>query len=311
MNQYFNTYIANEMNTVGEISIEILHSQSFLQNLENHFNISQMENTIKCCSYDNWYESLRKTNQAVRSQIIPLPDDFIEFLLTGEFLIEENMFPDLEAKVKEALRDLGGHAFVKLNFTAPLDAQWIGSQRTMEIKEFQDIIYILKASTRVLLDITQPFGEKVEGIKPILVLKKYFDYRRDREFRVFQKTKGLRFISSRYDDVPCHIEEEEVNKLINEFINHVSEIIKEENLIFDVYISPKMRIHLVDVAPWNDATSAAMFTWEEIKEMNNCETRLCHECVIHPVEDPAVPVELTGGASLDEIIKAMKELENL
>ena len=270
-----------------------------------------MENKIKSCSYDAWYDALRRTNQAVRSCIIPLEQDFVDFLLKGEFMIKDNMFPDLELKVKEALRDLGGHAFVKLNFTAPTDAQWIGAQRTLEIQEFNDVLYLLKASTRVLLDVTQPFGEEIEGIKPVMVLKKYFDYKRDREFRVFQKKKGLRLISSRYNDVPCRISKDDVEKIVDEFIDHVSDIIPEDELIFDVYISPRMRIHMMDIAPWNHATSPSMFTWEEIENMDHNETRLCEECIICPLEDPSVPIELTGGASLDEIIEAMKKLEEL
>ena len=268
-----------------------------------------MENVLKNCSFDGWYDALREKNKTVRSEIIPLPDDFVQFLLDGEFIMEDEMFPELEAKVASAIKEIGGHAFVKLNYTAPTDAQWIGPQRTLEVQNFKDIIYLMKASTRVLLDLTSPFGHSVEGIKPILVLKKYFDYKRDREFRVFQKHKGLRFISSRYDDVPCHISKDDVEKLINEFADYVSDIIPFDNLIFDIYISPKMRTHLVDVAPWNDATSASMFTWPEIEEMSQNETRICTQCVIRPLEDPPVPIELTGGASLTELLEAMKDPE--
>ena len=52
-----------------------------------------------------------------------------------------------------------------------------------------------------------------------------------------------------------------------------------------------------------------MFTWPEIEEMTQNETRICDKCVIRPLEDPPVPIELTGGASLAELLEAMKDPE--
>ncbi|KAH0787345.1 cell division cycle protein [Histomonas meleagridis] len=262
------------------------------------------------CSFDNWYPIFRK--DTVRGYFIPIPNDFKEFLMKGEFIVDEQMFPDLCAKVKNAISDLNGTAFVKLNFTAPTDAQWIGPQRTMEVKTFEDVIYLLKASTRVLVDLTKPFGEEfTETLNPIIVLKKYFNYKRDREFRVFYKTPKEYWVSSRYGDVPCKIDEKDIQNCIQNFIDKYAETLGDSHLILDLYISPKMRTHLVDIAPWNDATSSCLFDWDDIKNMSGIKVKVSTDVFVYPKEDPAVPVELMGGASLEEIIEAMKKLEEL
>jgi hypothetical protein len=141
---------------------------------------------IRRCSFDQWYPIF--TKDTIRSCTIDLPSDFQEFLLEGEFVVEDGMFPAFARSVDNAIEWLGGRAFCKLNFTAPTDAQWMGMNRSLMVKSFQDMIYFLKASTRVLVDITTPFGESPNPCKPILVLKRWFDYDTDREFRVFSST---------------------------------------------------------------------------------------------------------------------------
>ena len=66
-----------------------------------------------------------------------------------------------------------------------------------------------------------------------------------------------------------------------------------------------------DVKPGHTMKEVHSEIREEIENMDHNETRLCEECIICPLEDPSVPIELTGGASLDEIIEAMKKLEEL
>lgn len=268
-----------------------------------------MNHVIKSCSFENWYDKLHKNKKTVRSKYLPIPNEIIQFLLEDRFRMQDQFFPDFAKIVNESIKELGGYAFVKLNFTAPTDAQWIGPQRTLKVQNFTDIIFLLKGSTRVLLDLTKPFGEEIDDIQPILVLKKYFSYYRDREFRVFQKNRNLRCISSRYCETPCSLAQEEVGALVNEFSNELSDIFPFDNLIFDIYISPKKKLHLIDVAPWNLTASTSRFSWEEIENMDHNEIRLCNELTIRPIEDQACPLELINGTSLDEILQSMKALD--
>lgn len=263
--------------------------------------------TAKACSFENWYPIFRK--QTVRGVAVDMPDEFKTFLLEGEFIVEEGMWPDLEKRVDEAIEELGGRAFVKLNFTAPVDAQWIGNERSLLVRNFTDVVYLLKASTRVLIDLTKPFGEDMELEKPLIVLKKWFVYARHREFRVFVVNPNIFAITSRYCDVPCSLTRDEVRDLIEPFIRDAVNNFPHEKVIFDVYISPKLRVHIVDIQPWHETADTGMFIWGEMHGLTKSETRICTVVQIRPVEDPAVPVEFHDGKSLAELIEAFKQYE--
>jgi hypothetical protein len=262
--------------------------------------------TIRHCSFDWWYSKVRP--RAVRAVTIPLSPDFCTFLREGEFVTDETMFPELREAFESGLEELGGRVFVKLNFTAPSDAQWATSSGTLEINTFDDAVTVLKASTRVLIDLLKPFGEILDPpVAPVLVMKRYFSYFRAREFRIFVRNSEIRFISSRYCDVKCDLSEEEVNELITEFLTGVLEpIFPEQKMIYDTYVSPKKKVHLVDVAPWNETADAGMFEWNELKTLQGSEIRLSSGLRIRPPESNGVPVELLQG-NLDEIIQALKE----
>lgn len=268
-----------------------------------------MESTILKCSFDQWYPVFRK--DTVRGASIALPDNFVDYLLTGEFVVDTSIFPDLAAEFARAARELGPCVFVKLNFSAPTDAQWIGPQRTLDVRTFEEAMYLLKASTRVMLDLTQPFGVcTCSNLTPVLVLKKSFDYKRGREFRVFLRDTSTYWVSSRYCDVPCEIDECTVTQKVSDLITKYRDYFSSGMFIIDLYISPKIRCHVVDLAPWNDATAPGMFEWADIRGMDSVRVSLAGDTLILPREEPPVPVELLGDATLDEIIASMNSSED-
>lgn len=266
-----------------------------------------MEAVIRKCSFENWYHILRQ--DTVRSVIIPLPDDFKEYMLNGEFIIEDSQFPELEQQVSQAIDELGGKAFGKLNFTAPTDSAWIGTNRSLEITSFNDFVYLFKASTRILIDIKKPFGLESLDIKPYIVLKRWFTYKENREFRIFMKNKDLFFVCSRYVDIPCEIDDEIIEEKAATLVSIVVDKIHPTEMIIDMYISPKLRPHFIDIAPWNRASSALLYDWDELNTLESIEIRRGGECGIQPSPDPAVPQEMLGGASLEDILKSLKDFE--
>jgi hypothetical protein len=265
-----------------------------------------MEDLIKKCSFENWYPVLR--DETIRAKIIEMPEDFKNYLLHSDFVVTKGIFPELEAKVNDAIEDLNGSTFVKLNFTAPTDSQWIAPNRTLELHSFEDIVYVLKASTRVMLDLSKPFGHDVD-IKPIIVLKRYFRYKDNREFRIFMRDRKHFFVSSRDTSIPYHFDKEEVEELCDKMVEAVSRKLHPTKIVIDVYISPKMRPHIIDVAPWSPITNTLLFNWDELEHLDACEVRLSDGISIQPKEDPAVPVEMMDGKSLEEVLKSFKDYE--
>jgi hypothetical protein len=269
-----------------------------------------LHETIRHCSFDYWYGKIRP--RTVHSVVIDIPADFCHFLLEEDFFVVPERFPEFKDAFEMALEELGGRAFVKLNFTAPTDAAWMCSGRCLDVTKFVDCIRLLKASTRILIDLLKPFGETiVPPIKPVLVLRRWFCYRRNREFRVFAKSENLFFITSRYCDVPCDLADEQISDLIARFLHEtVQKVFTEERLIFDVYISPKLNLHLVDVAPWNSTADTGLFNGEEIEELTECVTRICRSLNVLPSDPDEAPIELQDGKSLEELLRSLKEFND-
>lgn len=268
-----------------------------------------MNDTIAACSYERW--GGRFPGRTVRGQFVAVPDAFKVYMLKDDFVVDTDMFPDLKTAVEDAIKELGGKAFVKMNYTAPTDAQWIGPSRTLTVRTFEDVMYLLKGSCRVMIDLTTPFGESVEPPKPIIVLKKWFIYDQEREFRVFYKSEGVLAVSSRYSHIACVLERDEVESLVVPFIEEVAATFPKNRLVLDVYISPKMRPHLIDVQPWCEVVSTGLYTWDELDAVDALDVRLCDRPVISRNEEPAVPVELQGGAALAEVMASLKEFDEI
>lgn len=266
-----------------------------------------MEEIILKCSFENWYPILR--DDTIRSKIIELPEDFMNFLLTDEFIIEEGKFTTLENQVNKAIDELGGVAFPKLNWTAPTDSQWIGFGKSLEVRSFSDLQYVFKASTRMLIDITAPFNYQNIQVKPIIVLKRWFNYKKNREFRIFMRDPEHFFVCSRCINIPCHLTQEEVLPLAQKMVELVSKKIHPYRIIIDIYISPKMRPHVVDIAPWTDVSSPLLYTWSELELLNEITVRLADGLNIQPPEDAAVPSEMADGKTLEDLMKSFKEFK--
>ena len=265
-----------------------------------------MEDVIKKCSFENWYQILR--GNTIRAHVIEMPDEFKNYLLHDDFIVDENQFPELEKKVNAAIEDLNGKAFPKLNFTAPTDALSFGYNHTLEIHSFHDLMHVLKASTRIMIDLSAPFDHNVD-IKPYIVLKRYFNYLTDREFRIFMRDRDHYFVSSRNTFQPYHFDEDTVEDLADQMVEVVSEKLHPTKLIIDFYISPKMKPHIIDIAPWSEVCSPLLFEWDELEKLDECEVRLSNEVNIKPKEDPSVPAEMMDGQTLEQMIQAYKAYE--
>jgi hypothetical protein len=138
---------------------------------------------LQACSIDVWYPTLRRVS--IKSEIIPLPDDFVRYLLEdseGIFLppasgqdesagwssddesADDADGPDpprdfgfevgpLFAQIDAAIAKLGGAAFPKLNWSSPRDSAWMlgGSARCVNAS---DVVALLKCSQHIAHDLT-------------------------------------------------------------------------------------------------------------------------------------------------------------
>lgn len=86
-----------------------------------------------------------------------------------ESTAQQPSFPEFHGLIKEAIRDLGGNVFPKLNWSSPRDASWIGFGNSLQCSCPAQVWTLLKSSDFVTHDLTQPFKDTED----ILTLKNF------------------------------------------------------------------------------------------------------------------------------------------
>ncbi|XP_064632361.1 translation initiation factor eIF2 assembly protein-like isoform X2 [Lineus longissimus] len=131
------------------------------------------------------------------SEIIPIPDDVVQYLLSDGIVLprsakhgctvkkERNQndrwdipdedeidwdsdeedeskipnFPEFEKRVQRSIKKLGGKVFPKLNWSAPRDATWVAMNNSLMCKSLGDVLLLLKSSDFITHDLTIPFSD--------------------------------------------------------------------------------------------------------------------------------------------------------
>ncbi|KAL7418231.1 D123-domain-containing protein [Mrakia frigida] len=179
--------------------------------------------------------------------------------------------------------------FPKINNLAPQDAQWIlPLSQPLKCTTIQDVYLALKASalTAVALDdhrdlsgVDEDDGTVVEGVVEDLseeqeegervevVLKKWYDLERSREFRLFVRGEVLLGISQRDPNhYPHLLVPETQSKIRSTLVNFFESTLKGKfaggpNYVLDVYMSSSLTgAHLISIAPYHPSlTSPLLF----------------------------------------------------
>nr|CAH8846607.1 unnamed protein product [Trichobilharzia regenti] len=267
---------------------------------------------VKQCAFNSWYHTFKNYTQ--ESIFVDLPEDLINSLTNDEFMLpksaketryasdssdedwsdcadsngdvctERPEFPQFESHLKNIIQKLGGVVFPKLNWSAPSDASWMSCDNSLRCRTFSDIYLLLKSSDFAAHDLTAPYAlcadTTVEETcclftsKPILVLRKWYDFRPEGEFRCFVKSKVLIAICQRKCDAYFKsIEEhqEEIKKDLIEFFNRkIKNHFKLDNYTVDLYReqskNDQVHIEIIDFNVFGPPTDALLFQWSEFED---------------------------------------------
>lgn len=254
------------------------------------------------CSIDNWYSMFKKVT--FKSVILPIPNEVLEYLRSDGHLIlpkecgnddtdsedeDENeseppSFPEFNSLIEEALGKLGGAVFVKLNWSAPRDAAWMGLGHSLKCESLSQIWLLLKSSEFIVHDLTQPFKDcsddgdlEHQNVNYVLALKKWSgDVNPATEFRCFIRNRQLIAVEQRdTSNYYSHICEEkhDIIRDIKSFFNeHVKDKLVEnsggvENIVMDIARPFKDVVKLIDFNPFGSTTDVSLFEWTELEEM--------------------------------------------
>lgn len=260
------------------------------------------------CNFSVWYPKFK--NITIRSRVIPLSKEFVDYLkadnvvLPGEPVATRNSgdeiesdsdewhaldedpseqtiiapeFNEIDTGIKEAILDLNGSAFPKLNWRAPLDASWISFDGSLKCDSPNDIYLLLKSSDNISQVLFETFkhcedeeGELQDGFE--LVLRKWKDINPGMEFRCFVKNHKLIAISQR-DIASCYEflaqnEEDICNDIAKFFNKKIAYKFPDSSYTFDVYRYASQKVLLIDFNPFGAQTAPLLFTWEELTNLH-------------------------------------------
>jgi len=237
-----------------------------------------------------------------KSVILPIPNDVLEYLKSDGPLIlpkecekdeesdsdDENeseppSFPEFNSLVQDAIDTLGGAVFVKLNWSAPRDAAWMGVGHSLKCESLTQIWLLLKSSEFIVHDLTQPFKDcsdnedQVSNVKYVLALKKWSGkVNPATEFRCFIRNRQLIAIEQRdTTNFYSHMleEKDDIVRDIKSFFNeNVKERLAEQSgidkVVMDIARPSKDVVKLIDFNPFGPTTDIKLFEWTELEEMD-------------------------------------------
>lgn len=307
------------------------------------------------CQFPSWYNIFK--NCSTRSKVIPLQPEFIDYLnqdgvvLPGNEQVEEIEhesesesedwsvaedfhsrtvtapdFSELTRSIEDAITELGGEVFPKLNWSAPRDAAWISYNGTLKCTTASDVYLLLKSSDRVSHDLNHPFRKCEDGEDNtlletsgfVLVLRKWQEISSLTEFRCFVKKGCIIAISQR--DTASHYpyiaqNYNEVHSRIKDFFHKkISGKFPDDDYVFDVYLKSSQVIKLVDFNPFGGVTDPLLFTWDELSSIEPDEQAESAETMFRfvtnatgvqpsPFLSSRVPRESLSMTSADDINK--------
>ncbi|KAF9181218.1 hypothetical protein BGZ51_005578 [Haplosporangium sp. Z 767] len=153
-------------------------------------------------------------------------------------------FPALEQEIENAIENLGGEVFPKLNWSSPRDASWIATTNTLKCHNVADIFLLLKSSDFIAHDLAHAYedcSDEAGGQAGIS----------QRDMTYYEFLKGIK--------------DELEQKIVDFYDEKIKGKFPDCDYTFDVYITRnKERIYLIDFNPLAQKTDALLFEWEEL-----------------------------------------------
>lgn len=191
-------------------------------------------------------------------------------------------FPDVEEALAAAIREFNGQAFIKFNWSAPLDASWMNAG-TMKCQSAHDALLLVKSSDRIIFDVERmfeliPHATITRPTHPTLVVRKWANLHPSMEFRIFVLDGKLIGICQR--NCTTHFpflaaDMPRITKTLTQFFTssvHSRALLPSYTM--DVYLDQKNRVWIIDFNPWGAPTCPLLFSWEEFSTLSEMQARV-------------------------------------
>lgn len=200
-------------------------------------------------------------------------------------------FPELEKSIVAAIDRHGGGVLPKLNWSAPSDAAWVlgGS---LKCASATDVLLLLKTSDRISHDLCDARRAYAAALPPespaagasdapggaeggpfVLALRRWCNLKPQNEFRCFCTAHGATLVSAcqrdRFSHYPFLVPARAtLLRLLQAFVRAnlgaAAAVALPERLVADLYVDAEEKVHLLDLAPFHEATDPLLFEWPEL-----------------------------------------------
>jgi hypothetical protein len=151
-------------------------------------------------------------------------------------------------------------------------------KNSMECATPNDIYLLLKSSDFITHDLEHAFDDcvedgsiRVEGMRYVLVLRKWFKANPSCEFRCFVRDRRVIGICQRdlnHFAFLFPLKEQLRDEILKYFDKSLKDTFPEADFTFDVYIpEPYDKVRLMDINPWAPRTDPLLFSWLELLTM--------------------------------------------
>lgn len=234
-------------------------------------------------SFPIWYREY--SHLTFRSIVLPIPPVIVQELLAdGIQCLEESQSSQAPffTTVARALMKLGGSCFIKTNWSAPRDAQWmIGT--SLKCHSMSDIWILLQSSEFITRDLELCQGRCDPSFcAPTLVLRDHWSsLDTSMEFRCFISQHELLGICQRHcvQHFPFLADGEgEYEQKISDWLEDHDFVHREEDrenqiisatpdVVLDlIWMKQSQEWKLIDLNVFHSDTDALMFSWTELRE---------------------------------------------
>ncbi|KAH7649402.1 hydrolase [Cryptosporidium bovis] len=242
----------------------------------------------------SWYRNICELNSvsSIQSKLISIPDSLIDEYFESEIgdSINYNLLSENSKKCLDEIKDLflidnytSLGVVPKFTWSTPTDATWINADKSLCCKTLEDVLLLLKASTKVACDIE---NAKKKNIRNTLLLREYISAMDEMfEFRVFfgwiERLNEYKIIGISQRNIYNYYEELNTNKDLKRDIvqcifyyftgkNAINDLFKIFNAKFialDIYLiknEHKFSVMIIDSKPLTE-TSTLLFDKNDLK----------------------------------------------
>jgi hypothetical protein len=176
--------------------------------------------------------------------------------------------------IGNAMDELGGYIFPKLDWSSPSDAKWITCEKNLKCTCIGDLLLLLKSSDKITKQLTEPYihctnNKTLNKQNYTLILRSWSNLLPSGEFRCFIRSGQIIAVCQRDPNFYEHLLDIETQEVYKEAIeafweDKIKSKFLLQNYIMDVYIDRDERVWLIGMKPFATCTDSILYTWSEI-----------------------------------------------